>query len=114
MSEVSIPGDVLYLIANYLLVAKEQNKSIFQFSFDWRNFINTKKESFGIWKQKNQLLVLKPAYAVAFVQYVKFRERILHVIEDPLEQLVLRFFTQNYKAEPLQVGVFGGGIEHYR
>jgi Leucine-rich repeat (LRR) protein len=108
MSVVSIPGDVLYLIANFLLVAKQQNKSIFQFSFDWRNFINARKESFGIWKKKSQLLVLKPAYAIAFVQYVKFRERILHLIEDPLEQIALRFFKENSKAEPLQVGIFWG------
>jgi hypothetical protein len=46
MSIVCIPQDLLYFVANYLLIREQQNKLIFKFSRDWRNFMNTSKQYF--------------------------------------------------------------------
>jgi hypothetical protein len=55
----SLPKELLYLVANYLLELDQQNKLIFEFSFDWRNFMNTSKELLGGWKKKTRKIVLK-------------------------------------------------------
>jgi hypothetical protein len=54
-----LPGDILrLLLPNYFLPSEDQNKTIFCFSRDWRNFMNTQKD-FQIWKKLSQLIILK-------------------------------------------------------
>jgi hypothetical protein len=85
----SVPRDVLYLVANYLLANEEQNKQIFRFSADWRNFMNCSIAHFGEWKKQSQVVVLPTLYADKFRKSLKFRQRILQAIANPFLQLEL-------------------------
>jgi hypothetical protein len=87
----STPRDVLHFLADYLLPAEEQQKPIFKYSFDLRNFVNTNKSYFGEWKKKTRVMVLMTTESEMFVNSLAFRNRVLSMIDDPLEQLVLQF-----------------------
>jgi Leucine-rich repeat (LRR) protein len=99
----SIPREVLYLVANYLLVYEEQSKQIFRFNADWRNFMNCSKSHFGDWKKHTQVVVLPMLYADKFQKSSKFRERILQTIANPLLQLELNFVSWNLNITPIGV-----------
>jgi hypothetical protein len=88
---LSLPQDVLCSIANYLLPEPEQNKRIFHYSYDWRNFLNSNKEYFGKWKKESQILVLGDSDARRFRDLKEFRERIYQCIENPRFQLDVVF-----------------------
>jgi hypothetical protein len=94
ISVVYFPRDLLYLIADFLLAQQEQNKLVFRFSRDWRNFMNTSKQYFGEWKRKSQVVVLRTLYADMFLTYLKFRERILESMENSIEQLAVHFYNR--------------------
>jgi hypothetical protein len=87
----STPRDLLYFLANYLLPVEEQQKQNFTYSFDLRNFVNTSQRQFGEWKKKTRVIVLKSDRAELFLNSSTFRNRVLSMIEDPLEQLELQF-----------------------
>jgi hypothetical protein len=87
----SFPQDIFYLFANYLLVDDDQNKKIFHFSYDWRNFMNTSKVYFAEWKRESQIITLNWKFAERFQKSSYFRSRILQTIQNPLLQLDLFF-----------------------
>jgi Leucine-rich repeat (LRR) protein len=88
----SLPKELLHLVGNYLLAVDQQNKFklIYEFNFDWRNFMNTSKEFFGEWKKRSRKIVLKPTHATKFIELEQFRDRILPLIEVPSTQLELQ------------------------
>jgi Leucine-rich repeat (LRR) protein len=88
---VFLPRDILYLIATYFLKPEDQNKIIFHFTYDWRNFVNSSKEIFGKWKKESQIIVLTYPQVEDFQNVTEFRERILSMIENPRRQLDLIF-----------------------
>jgi hypothetical protein len=88
---LSIPREIFFFFANYLLRIDEQNKLHFQYSNDWKNLMNTSKEYVEKWKRETQIIVLKPVYMKKFSRYLEFRDSILRNIVNPFEQLVLRF-----------------------
>jgi hypothetical protein len=92
-SIVSLPVHILSRVAKYLLPVEDGNKRIFKFSVDWRNFMNTSQEYFGEWKKQCQLVVLQFDYADKFRESENFRDRVLFVIQDPLEQLELHLLS---------------------
>jgi hypothetical protein len=98
---VSIPHDLLFLVANYLLPKERQNKLIFRYSYDWRNFINTSKEYFREWKKQTQLIVLDPEYALKFIRSLDFSDGIIQLVEDSLHQLELRFLRTRFQEHEL-------------
>jgi hypothetical protein len=90
----SISRDVLYFLADYLLPVEEQQKQNFKYSLELRNFVNTNKSYFGEWKRKTRVMVLMTAESEMFVNSSAFRNRVLSMVEDPLEQLELQFLYQ--------------------
>jgi hypothetical protein len=88
---ILLPDDILFFLANYLIPAEEQNKKIFSFSQDWRNFMNTSKEHFTTWKKQSQVISLNWNYADRFLRTSKIRERILSTINNSQTQLDLNF-----------------------
>jgi hypothetical protein len=103
---ISLPKDVLYLIANFL--TKSSVQAIFPFSNDWRNFVNTSKEHFGEWKKDCQLIVLKLTEANEFKKNSRFREMVLQGVVDPSEQLDLQFHFSSQQFEIVgDLGSFG-------
>jgi hypothetical protein len=87
-SVVSIPHDLLLIIAGFLLVVEEQNKLPFRCSHDWRNFLNTKKEYLQ-WRKNCQIVFLDKVGADKLRKSSKFREQIMKMIVNPVEQLDL-------------------------
>jgi hypothetical protein len=87
----SFPQDIFYLFANYLLVEDDQNKKVFHFSYDWRNFMNTSKEYLTAWKKECQIITLTWKFAERFEKSSDFRSRILQTIQNPRLQLELSF-----------------------
>jgi hypothetical protein len=103
-SLIFLPRDILSFIANYFLVEEEQNKKIFPYSYDWRNFMNTSKHYFGQWKKESQLIVLSCPYVEGFYLSEEFQERILSTIENPRLQLDLIFnYLQYYSSNHLTI-----------
>jgi hypothetical protein len=103
----TIPRDVLYLLADYLLATEEQQKPIFKYSYDLRNFVNTSKKYFGEWKKKTRVIVLSTAKAERFLRSSTFRNKVLSTIKEPLEQLELDFLYQRLTEISLN---FTGGV----
>jgi hypothetical protein len=68
---------------------EDQDKNIFYFSRDWRNFINTRKDEFSRWKKAHQLIRLKFPIAESFYHSMKLQRKFLRWIENPREQLEL-------------------------
>jgi hypothetical protein len=103
-SLVFLPRDILAFIANYFLASEDQNKKIYVYRYDWRNFMNTSKENFGQWKKESQLVVLTFPQSETFYNSEEFRERILHSINNPRFQLdlILNRFSPD-PANPLDV-----------
>jgi hypothetical protein len=89
-SVISIPGDLLLIIAGFLLAAEEQNKLPFRCSRDWRNFLNTKKEYLQ-WRKNCQIVFLDTVCSDKLRKSSKFREQIMKMIVNPVEQLDLYF-----------------------
>jgi hypothetical protein len=85
MTLVSVPQDLLIVIASFLLAKEEQNMLNYRCSRDWRNFLNTRKE-YVQWKKQSQVLSLK---ADKLITSSRFREQIMKSIKDPLNQLEL-------------------------
>jgi hypothetical protein len=83
-----IPQELLRAIASFLLTENESGKVIFQFSLDWRNFINTTKD-YREWKRETQYLSLTREYSKLFWDSVQFREKIDGHIKCRLLQLKL-------------------------
>jgi hypothetical protein len=88
---ISFPQDIFYLFANYLLVEDDQNKKVFHFSYDWRNFMNTSKEYLAAWKRESQVITLTWKFAERYQKSADFRFRILQTIQNPRLQLELSF-----------------------
>jgi hypothetical protein len=88
---IRFPEKIWYHAANYLLPAKEQDKLIFRFSFDWRNFMNTSNSILVKWKRRSQLIVLNTFYSQRFRECEQFREIIVRMVHSPLDQLELNF-----------------------
>jgi hypothetical protein len=88
---LSLPQDILGFIANYLLPEPQQNKIIFRYSYDWRNFLNSSKKYFGQWKKESQIIVLTDSYARRFRVLKGFREEIYQCVENPRFQLDVVF-----------------------
>jgi hypothetical protein len=87
----SLPKDILYFLGRYFSISKEEEeKGVFKFNSDWRNFLNTSKEYFGELKKHSRIVVLTGCYADKYLKSSQFRERILRTIINPLEQLELR------------------------
>jgi hypothetical protein len=90
----------------------------FKYSFDLRNFVNTNKSYFGEWKKKTRVMVLMTAESEMFVKSSAFRNRVLSMIEDPLEQLELQFFyslaevSLNFPGGARKITVEGGKIRN--
>jgi hypothetical protein len=101
-SVVSIPHDLLFLVANYLLPKNRQNKMTFRYSHDWRNFINTSKEYFSEWKKQTQVIVLESEYAVTFIRSLQFFHRIKQEIVDSLHQLDLCVVGTHFQEQELR------------
>jgi Leucine-rich repeat (LRR) protein len=85
-----LPRDVLALVANFLLPENEQNKRIFKYSFDWRNFMNSSKEHLTEWKHRSQIVALTPSSSEKYRISSVFRETVSQIIINPLEQLELK------------------------
>jgi Leucine-rich repeat (LRR) protein len=100
----STPRDVFHFLADYLLPVEEQQKHIFKYSFDLRNFVNTNKRYFGEWKKKTRVMVLMTAKAELFANSSIFRNRVLSMIEDPMEQLELQFLYRRLTEVSLNFG----------
>jgi hypothetical protein len=90
-SLVFLPRDILAFIANYFLASEDQNKKIYVYRYDWRNFMNTSKELFGQWKKESQLIVLTFPQSETFYNSEEFRERIWKSMKNPRLQLDLIF-----------------------
>jgi hypothetical protein len=90
-----LPHELLRLIANYLLNVENQDKFVFQFSHDWRNFMNSKKAYFGRWKKESQLIVLDSPLVETFYSSSTVRERVLQYVENPVKQLELYFSSDD-------------------
>jgi hypothetical protein len=86
-----LPVEIFRLIANYFLKKEDQNKRVFLFCRDWRNFLNTKKAYFGRWKKESQLVILQCPSVEKFYNSPEIRNQILSYIEDPRQQLELDF-----------------------
>jgi hypothetical protein len=103
-SLIFLPRDILCFIANYFLVKEQQNKKVFPYCYDWRNFMNTSKHHFGQWKKESQLIVLSCPYVEGFYLSEEFQERILSTIENPRLQLDLIFkYLQYYSSNHLTI-----------
>jgi hypothetical protein len=81
-----LPQDVLSLIPNYLLEKEEQNQMIFEFSWDWRNFMNTSKQ-YRQWKKQSRFVVLSTQYSMKFLKMQPFRNQVLNLFENSALQL---------------------------
>jgi Leucine-rich repeat (LRR) protein len=104
-SIVSLPFQIFYLLANYLLPLTEQDKRIFRFSSDWRNFMNASKDYFVEWKRQCQLIKLDFFDSKHFQKSAEFRRKIFEMIRNPLDQLELRFHLSE---EPPEQSVYEG------
>jgi hypothetical protein len=49
---IFLSRDIFGFVANYFLNDDEQNKIIFRFPYDWRNFMNTNKGYWAMEKRK--------------------------------------------------------------
>jgi hypothetical protein len=88
----SLPQDIFHDLADYLLEKDQQCKEVFQFSPDWRNFINTSNRHFGEWKKQSQLIALNSSVLVRkFEKSSIFRERIYSMVYNPLQQVELSY-----------------------
>jgi hypothetical protein len=87
----SLPQEILCSIANYLLPESSQDKRIFHYSYDLRNFMNSNKEYFGKWKKESQIIVLGDSEAKRFRDLKEFREKVCQCVENPRFQLDLVF-----------------------
>jgi hypothetical protein len=94
---IFLPEEILLFLANYLIPTEDQNKKVFSFSQDWRNFMNTSKEYFGEGKIQSQVISLQWIYADRFLRSSKFRERILSTINDSEKQIDLVFTASKYE-----------------
>jgi hypothetical protein len=103
-SLIFLPKDVLCFVANYFLGKDDQNKKIFQFPIDWRNFLNASKEYFGQWKKETQIIVLSIPHAETFYKSQEFREVIFQLVETPQLQVELIFDYEQ----------FGGDSEEFK
>jgi hypothetical protein len=88
---VLLPADIFYVILNFLLFECRDDREVFKFSSEWRNFCNTSKKYGVNWKKKTQIINLKPLYSDKFCKSSKFRERIYGMIESAQQQLNLNF-----------------------
>jgi hypothetical protein len=106
----SLPADIFYHISNFLLLDGRDERQVFKFSNDWRNFCNTSKSLFSDWKKQTQIINLKPLYSDKFSRSSKFRERICGLVENAQEQLVLNF-KRELNAELVQLNGCNGVSE---
>jgi hypothetical protein len=88
---LSLPQEIIRLIANYFKTEEDQNKQIVPFPLDWRNFLDTNKEYFGQWKKESQLIDLSPDYAVKFYESNKFRVMVTQLVVNPRLQINIQF-----------------------
>jgi hypothetical protein len=95
-----LPTDVLRIVANYFLQEEDQNKGIFPFCRDWRNFMNSRKEDFSQWKKSSQLIRLKFPFAETFYRSWELQAKVFRCVENPREQVELHL---NYCYDGCQV-----------
>jgi hypothetical protein len=84
-----LPPEILRYLANYFLEKEHHDKNVFKFSHDWRNFMNTKKDSFGKWKKESQLIILSSSLTKEFYESAEVRSQVFLYVENPREQIVL-------------------------
>jgi hypothetical protein len=90
-----LPPEIFRYLANYFLEKEDHDKNVFKFSHDWRNFMNTKKDSFEKWKKKSQLIILSSPLAEEFYESAEVRSQVVQYVENPRQQIVfaLQFAT---------------------
>jgi hypothetical protein len=88
---VLLPEDVHYLVASYLLPDRERNKTVFKFSEDWRNFMNTNNEYYGEMKRRTRFISLTRSASSNFKAEKKFRKRVFRLTDNSLNQLEIHF-----------------------
>jgi hypothetical protein len=98
-SLIFLPRDILCFVANYFLGKDDQNKKIFQFPIDWRNFLNASKEHFGQWKKETQIFVLSVPFVETFYNSPDFREVIFKLVETPQLQVELIFDYEQFRGD---------------
>jgi Leucine-rich repeat (LRR) protein len=111
MSILCIPHDLLYFVANFLLAEPEQNKLIFKFSRNWRNFMNTSKQYFAGWKHHSQVVTLQGLYADIFFTYPRFRERISRSVKNLVEQLEIDYRWSSYEVNEKKQEIDLGNVK---
>jgi hypothetical protein len=84
-----LPRDLLFLISRYFLEKEDQNKKIFQFCYDWQNFLCTNKQHFGQWKMESRIVALKKYFVKLYYDSAEFRKRVLRSIVNSRLQLEL-------------------------
>jgi hypothetical protein len=91
---IFLPRDILSFVANYFLTEAEQNKKVFKFPYDWRNFLNSSKEYLD-----SQLIVVSGSHAENFYYSLDFREKFYGLIENPRLRLDLIFRLDNWTSK---------------
>jgi hypothetical protein len=105
----SLLPEIIRLLPNYFLEEPEQNKSVFKFSHDWRNFMNTSKKQLGQRKKESQIIVLREPLVDSFYTSFQTRKQVYGYIEDPRKQLELEF-NANYYHMRMAMGLMPFGI----
>jgi hypothetical protein len=108
---ISIPQDILNILASYFLPVDECRMPIFRYSAAWRNFMNTSKEQFGRWKKQSQLLFFNWLYSRMLCRSVPFRNRVLESVEQPDKQVMLNFVFPDRLDPSIQHTVTGASSE---
>jgi hypothetical protein len=85
-----IPDDTVSYWANFLLDPEEQNKRIFNSTFDWQSFLNTSKKQFSDLKKRTRFLSLNPFYSHQYLFSASYRSRVCSLLSNPTAQLTLR------------------------
>jgi hypothetical protein len=105
-----VPQELLRAIASFLLAENESGKVIFQYSLDWRNFINATKD-FMEWKRETRYLSLTREDSKLFWESVKFREKIDGLIKSrPLQLKVFLDLTSVNCPESFDISAALAGI----
>jgi hypothetical protein len=97
-----LPREILRFLANYFLANKDQDKPVFKFSHDWRNFMNTNKGYFGKWKKQSQLISIHFPLAETFYYSWEERHKVVGYIDNPRKQLELCFHYNTFTTDEIK------------
>jgi hypothetical protein len=87
---LKLPQDILRWVGTFFHQSRLENEKIFEFSWDWRSFMNTSKEHFHRWKKESQFITITPDHSRDFLTIAAFRERIINSVENSRNQLELQ------------------------